>query len=69
MVVGQLLRNLPSYSRHPDLALALWEIARIECMLFLTDWVLDVNMQRRACIRLNKGEAHHALKSAPRIGC
>ncbi len=30
--------------------------------------MLDTNMQRRAQIGLNKGEAHHALKNALRIG-
>nr|WP_280637370.1 Tn3 family transposase [Phaeobacter italicus] len=32
------------------------------------DWLLDADMQRRAQIGLNKGEAHHALKSSLRIG-
>lgn len=32
------------------------------------DWLLDVDMQRRANIGLNKGEADHALKNALRIG-
>lgn len=31
-------------------------------------WPLDADMQRRAGLGLNKGEAHHALKSALRIG-
>lgn len=65
---SQLLRKLASYSRQPDLALALREVGRIERTLFLIDWVLDVDMQRRARIGLNKGEAHHALKNALRIG-
>jgi hypothetical protein len=30
--------------------------------------VLDANVQRRAQVGLNKGEAHHALKNALRIG-
>ncbi len=34
----------------------------------MIDWVLDIDMQRRANLGLNKGEAHHALKSALRIG-
>ena len=36
--------------------------------LFIIDWVLDPNMRRRAHIGLNKGESHHALKNALRIG-
>ena len=44
------------------------EIDRIERTLFIIDWLLDADMQRRAQIGLNKGEAHHALKNALRIG-
>ena len=44
------------------------EVGRIERTLFMIDWVLDVVLQRRAQIGLNKGEAHHALKNALRIG-
>ncbi len=51
-----------------ELALALREIRRIERALFIIDWLLDADMQRRANIGLNKGEAHHALKNALRIG-
>lgn len=41
---------------------------RVERTLFIIDWLLDADMQRRAQIGLNKGEAHHALKNALRIG-
>jgi TnpA family transposase len=34
----------------------------------MIDWVLDADMQRRTQIGLNKGESHHALKNALRIG-
>ena len=34
----------------------------------MLDWVLDADMQRRAQVGLNKGESHHALKNALRIG-
>ena len=50
------------------MALALREIGRIERTLFIIDWLLDADMQRRAQIGLNKGAAHHALKNALRIG-
>jgi TnpA family transposase len=63
-----LLRKLASYPRQNDLALALREVGRVERTLFLIDWILDADMQRRAQIGLNKGEAHHALKNALRIG-
>ena len=68
MPPSQLLRKLASYPRQHELALALREIGRIERTLFIIDWLLDADMQRRANVGLNKGEAHHALKNALRIG-
>lgn len=68
MPPSQLLRKFASYPRQHDLALAFREVGRIERTLFLINWVLDIDMQRRARIGLNKGEAHHALKNALRIG-
>ena len=68
MPPSQLLRKLASYPRQHELALALREIGRIERTLFIMDWLLDADMQRRANIGLNKGESHHALKNALRIG-
>lgn len=65
---SQLLRKLASYPRQNDLAAALREIGRVERTLFIIEWILDTDMQRRAQIGLNKGEAHHALKNALRIG-
>lgn len=65
---SQLLRKLASYPRQHELAVALREIGRVERTLFIIDWLLDADMQRRAQIGLNKGEAHHALKNALRIG-
>ena len=68
MPPSQLLRKFASYPRQHELAIALREIGRIERTLFIIDWLLDADMQRRAQIGLNKGEAHHALKNALRIG-
>ncbi|MGB3247381.1 MAG: Tn3 family transposase [Sulfitobacter sp.] len=68
MPPSQLLRKLASYPRQHELALALREIGRIERTLFVIEWLLDADMQRRANVGLNKGEAHHALKNALRIG-
>ena len=68
MPPSQLLRKFASYPRQHELALALREIGRIERTLFIIGWLLDIDMQRRANIGLNKGEAHHALKNALRIG-
>ena len=68
MPPSQLLRKFASYPRQHDLAIALREIGRVERTLFIIEWLLDIDMQRRANLGLNKGEAHHALKSALRIG-
>ncbi len=65
---SQLLRKLASYPRQNNLAVALREVGRIERTLFIIEWIPDTDMQRRAQIGLNKGEAHHALKNALRIG-
>lgn len=68
MPPSQLLKKFASYPRQHELALAFREIGRIERTLFIIEWLLDTDMQRRAQIGLNKGEAHHALKNALRIG-
>lgn len=68
MPPSQLLRKFAAYPRQHALAEALKEIGRVERTLFILEWTLDADMQRRAQICLNKGEAHHALKNALRIG-
>jgi TnpA family transposase len=68
MQPSQLLKKLAARPRQHDLAIALREIGRVERTLFIIEWLLDTDMQRRAQIGLNKGEAHHALKSALRLG-
>ena len=68
MPPSQFLRKFASYPRQHELAVTLREIGRVERTLFIIDWLLDADMQRRAQIGLNKGEAHHALKNALRIG-
>ena len=65
---SQLLRKFAAYPRQHELAVALREIGLVERTLFIVDWLLDADMQRRANTGLNKGEAHHALKNALRIG-
>ena len=68
MPPSQLLRKFSAYPRQHELAVTLREIGRVERTLFIIEWLLDADMQRRAQIGLNKGEAHHALKNALRIG-
>jgi TnpA family transposase len=65
---SRILRKLAAYLRQNDLAAALREVGRIERTLFIIEWILDAGMQRRTQVGLNKGEAHHALKNALRIG-
>ncbi len=65
---SQMLKQLSARPRQHDLAIALREIGRIERTLFMIEWALSIDMQRRANIGLNKGESHHALKNALRIG-
>ena len=65
---SQKLKQLAAHLRQHDLAIALPEIGRIERTLFIIEWALDIGMQRRANIGLNKGESHHALKNALKIG-
>ena len=59
-----VLRRLASYPRANELAIALREVGRLERSLFLLRWIADTDLQRRAQLGINKGEAHHALKRA-----
>lgn len=64
VVPSEILRQLASFPRQNELAIALREIGRIERTIFILSWISSVDMQRRAQIGLNKGESHHALKRA-----
>ena len=52
---SQLLRKFGAYPRQHELAITLREIGRVERALFIVDWLLDADMQRRANTGLNKG--------------
>ncbi|EFO33326.1 transposase, partial [Roseibium sp. TrichSKD4] len=65
---SQILKRLSARPRKNDLAIAMREIGQIERTLFIIEWALDMDMQRRSTVGLNKGEAHHALKDALWIG-
>ena len=65
---SQTLKHLSARPRKHDLAIAMREIGQIERTLFIIEWALDIDMQRRSTVGLNKGEAHHALKNALWIG-
>jgi TnpA family transposase len=64
IVPSEILRQLASFPRQNELAIALREIGRIERTIFILTWISSSDMQRRAQMGLNKGEAHHALKRA-----
>ena len=51
---SQLLRKFAAYPRQHELAVALREIGRVERTLFIVDWLLDADMQRRANTGLNR---------------
>jgi len=51
MPPSQLLKKFASYPRQHELAIALREIGRIERTLFIIEWLLDTDMQRRAQMR------------------
>lgn len=61
---SQILRKLAAHPRQSELAIALREVGRIERTIFMLRWITDTDLQRRAQLGLNKGEAHHALKRA-----
>jgi TnpA family transposase len=69
VVPSDILRQLASFPRQNELAIALREIGRIERTIFILTWISSVSMQRRAQMGLNKGEAHHALKRALNFNC
>lgn len=64
VVPSQALRQLASFPRQNELAIALKEIGKIERTIFILKWISSTELQRRAQLGLNKGEAHHALKRA-----
>lgn len=64
IVPSDILRQLASFPRQNELAIALREIGRTERTIFILTWISSVSMQRRTQMGLNKGEAHHALKRA-----
>ena len=63
-----LIKALSAFPRQSELSFALREMGRVVRTRFIINWLLNPEMQARAQIGLNKGEAHHALKNAIRIG-
>ena len=64
VIPSEILRQLASFPRQNELAYALKEIGKIERTIFILKWISSTELQRRAQLGLNKGEAHHALKRA-----
>lgn len=48
MPPSQLLKKFAAYPRQHELAVALREIGRVERTLFIIEWLLGADMQRRA---------------------
>ncbi len=67
MQPSQFLRKFVSYRRQHDLAVALREFGRVERTLFIIDWLLDTDMQRRASWRtpssLQSSDTGHRIGS------
>jgi hypothetical protein len=59
-----MLRKLGAYPRQNALALALREIGKLECTLFLLDYIQNIELRKRIHAGLNKGEARNALARA-----
>ena len=66
---SQLMHKLASYPRQNTLAVALLGRGWIERTHLFARLLTDSELQRRAQVGLNKGEAHQVLKNALRIGC
>ena len=64
---SQLPRKFTAYPRQHELAVTLRKIGRFGRTLFIVDWLLDADMQRRANTDPNKDETHHPLKNTLRI--
>ena len=58
---SQLLRKLAAYPRQHELPVTLREIGWVERTLFIVDWLLDADMQRRANTGLNRPEIRAKL--------
>ena len=56
---SQLLRKFAAYPRQHELVVTLREIGRVERTLFIVDWLLDADMQRRANTGLNVNFHRH----------
>jgi TnpA family transposase len=61
MAPSVMLRKLAAYRRHHQLDLALQELGRIECTLFMLDWLVSPELRRRCRAGLNKSEQRHFL--------
>lgn len=64
VIPSEILKQLASFPKQNELSATLKEIGKIERTIFILRWISSVDLQRRAQMGLNKGEAHHALKRA-----
>lgn len=59
-----IVRKIGSYPRQNGLAVALWELGKIERSIFMLNWFMDPVLRRRVTAGLNKGEARNTLARA-----
>lgn len=59
-----IVRKIGSYPRQNGLAIALRELGKIECTIFMLNWFMDPSLRRNATAGLNKGEARNTLSRA-----
>jgi TnpA family transposase len=59
-----IIRKLASYPPQNCLHAALREVGRMECTLFMREWMQDPELRKSVQLGLNKGEARNALARA-----
>jgi TnpA family transposase len=64
VIPSAMLKKLSAYPRQNGMAVALRELGRAECTLFILDWIRNVELRRRTTAGLNKGESRNALARA-----
>ena len=65
---SRIPKRLPTRPRRHEPAIAMREIGQIDRTLSIIERALDIDMQRRSTVGLNRGEAHHALRNDLWIG-
>jgi TnpA family transposase len=59
-----IIRKIGSYPRQNSLAIAIRELGKIECTIFMLNWYMIPALRRHVTSELNKGESRNALVRA-----